>query len=79
MTQLNRKLRRTLERARLFSLGGGMYPGDWWEGAPRQHQKLETMGLVRMYVPHNPVHKIRAEITQKGLEVLASLEAQEEA
>lgn len=49
----------------------GMYPGDYWEAAPKRYASLEKRGLVYLYTPHNPVHKYRAAITEKGREVLA--------
>ena len=71
---LLKKLRRTLERLESMDHGAGMYPGDWWENAPAQHERLERMGLAYAYYPHNPVHKTRAAITPAGR---AALEEQE--
>lgn len=44
----------------------GMYPGVTVESAPGQFRKLIARGLVEEYVPHNPVHKRRAIITDLG-------------
>lgn len=51
----------------------GMYPGDWWDLAEKQHSTLEGMGYVERFYPHNDCHKMRAIITDSGREVLESL------
>lgn len=69
---LNRKLRKTLERVRQASDSlSGMYPGEHWDMAPRQHQQLYRMGFVKVHIPDNPVHKERAVITWEGRAALA--------
>jgi len=50
----------------------GMYPGIYFEDAPTQIRKLIARGLLEEYQPHNPVHKLRATITDKGRAVLAN-------
>jgi hypothetical protein len=52
---------------------GGMYPGVHWDEAVGQHAKLERHGLITRYLPHNPVHKDRAVVTDYGREYLARL------
>ena len=49
-----------------------MYPGEYWDAAPRAFRYLSSLGLVRCYLPHNPIHKERAIITDKGRDVLVS-------
>lgn len=66
---------RQRHRLALTAMGGGMYPGDLWEHAPKQFAELERMGLVRLFTPHNPVHKDRAVITELGRKALADAEA----
>lgn len=71
---MNKKLLRTLERLKAFGTVEdhvGMYPGDWWDGAPRQYRELQRLGFVDEYLPHNPVHKTRAVITDEGLAFLS--------
>lgn len=51
---------------------GGMYPGEVWERCPSAYGRLYKLGLVTTYIPHNPVHKERAVITDKGRAVLAA-------
>jgi len=53
-----------------FGAGSGMYPGDRWENAPRRFTSLQKRGLVSLYIPHNPAHKERAVITDKGRALL---------
>ena len=72
MSELARKHIKTLKHLRTMH-DSGMYPGDWWDSAPKQHAYLERLGLVEIYTPHNPVHKIRAAITWRGREYLESI------
>jgi len=69
--RIAKKLVTTLRRLAQFTGEGRMYPGDWWDGAPKQYEKLRQMGFVREYIPHNPVHKSRAVITVQGLEFIS--------
>ena len=72
--ELNARLRKALERVRLASdSSAGMYPGEHWDMAPTQHLKLQKMGFVKVYVPHNPAHKERAVITPEGRAALTLL------
>ena len=58
---------------RMSAMNSGMYPGDRWECAPKRFARLEKLGLVTVYIPHNPVHKERAVITAEGLKALRSI------
>ena len=48
----------------------GMYRGEYWEAAKRQHSRLEALGLIQQEMPHNPSHKPRVVITELGRSVL---------
>jgi len=68
---MNKKLLRTLNNIRMETdTPCGMYPGGRYDLAPAQHSRLERMGLVEPFIPHNPVHKERVTITLKGRSVL---------
>lgn len=53
----------------------GMYPGCHWDLCPSRFAALEKHGYVYLYIPHNPVHKEYAAITDKGRELLAFMRA----
>jgi hypothetical protein len=55
-----------LKWLRLAASTGGMYPGVHWDLAPKRFRKLERMGLVRLFSPHNMAHKDYAAITPEG-------------
>lgn len=68
---MNKKLLRTLDNVCLETdCPISMYPGGRYDLAPVQHRKLERMGLVEPFIPHNPIHKERVTITDKGRAVL---------
>lgn len=70
---LSTKQRKRLERIRVFTDSPiGMYPGDYFDSASRQHQKLINAGLAEMYYPHNPVHSARVVICDLGRNLLDS-------
>lgn len=50
--------------------GGTMYAGVQWDMASSQHDRLAKRGFVERRSPHNPIHKDRAVITEKGLAFL---------
>lgn len=50
----------------------GMYPGMHIDIAPAQIRKLIARGYLEEYHPHNPVHKMRATITDLGRAALLS-------
>ncbi len=67
------KQRKRLEMLRSFTDNfSGMYPGDYFDSARSQYQKLINAGLAEMYYPHNPVHSDRVIITEKGREALSA-------
>lgn len=68
---LGKKLRKAL--AYPITLTGGMYPGCHWSDAPATFTRLERMGLIETYHPHNLVHKSRAVHTDKGEAVYAMI------
>lgn len=70
MLVLNQKLLKNLERAAGSS---DMYYGIQWDMASAQFEKLQRHGFVTAEYPHNPIHKVRAIITDKGREYLESL------
>lgn len=71
MTELGKKARKTLEHIKLCSNGGGMYPGVRTEDVSfKVGSRLHREGLIRYFIPHNPVHKERWIITDAGLDAL---------
>lgn len=60
-----------LLEAAAYEAGGGLYPGERWEQAPKRFGSLYKRGLVDTYIPHNPSHKERAVITEAGRKALA--------
>ncbi len=57
----------TLKRAlRDTDNPSGMYAGLHIDVAPGQIKKLAARGMLEIIEPHNPVHKARAVITEKG-------------
>lgn len=70
MTELTAKERRWLQSAAID--GSGMYPGTYWELAPKVFKSLERRGLVAVYQPHNSAHKLRAVATQDGRRALVA-------
>jgi len=68
---MNKQQRRWLKTISDCSSGGGMYPGvhaDFVPNNPARH--LERDGYIELYMPHNPVHKDRWVVTEKGREAL---------
>lgn len=64
---ISKKLLRTLTNVRMETDNPcGMYPGGLFDLAPAQHGKLTRMGLVKPFIPHNPIHKERVTITESG-------------
>jgi hypothetical protein len=63
--------------SRLELIGGltdsysGMYPGDYYDEAKAQHDKLLKRGLIEFYYPHNQSHSTRVVITVEGREILS--------
>ncbi len=57
-----------LRRALLYpvSCEGGMYEGCHHSLAPAMFAKLEKWGFVHTSYPHNPIHKPRVVLTDKG-------------
>lgn len=55
------------------SVDSGMYPGNHWDACTTAYQRLERLGLVYRYQPHNPVHKHRAVATEAGRAALAKI------
>ncbi len=73
MRELSDKLMNRLHSiARNSEDHGGAYPGNLWETAYKQHRQLLDMGLVELYRPHNPAHRLRVVITDKGRALLAA-------
>lgn len=70
--QLGKKLRGAIKSCHGVS---GMYPGTYWDHAPASFARLEKMGFVEQYHPHNPVHKTRAILTDKGAQAYADIKA----
>ena len=64
--------KKLLSALRNASYDVGQYPGCHWDDAPKKFRKLEEMGLVRLWMPHNPSHKDRAVITPAGKAALAA-------
>jgi hypothetical protein len=56
----------------LAASDGGMYPGVQWDLNPKAFKRLQALGYVRLFVPHNHVHKDRAVITEEGRVALAA-------
>ena len=54
---------------------GGMYEGCHWDLAPSMFRKLEKWGFVRDNPPHNPIHKSRCALTEKGEEAYRAIKA----
>lgn len=65
--------KKALRNLRLAAGSSAMYYGEVWDTAPAQFAKLERHGLIEAEHPHNPVHKVRAVITEKGKAFLAEL------
>lgn len=64
---ITKKLLRTLNNVRMETDNPlGMYPGGRYDFAPAQHGKLELMGLIELFIPHNPAHRERVTITESG-------------
>ena len=69
--RISKKLLRRLGHVRMETDSScGMYPGSHYDSASAQHSKLERMGLIEPFIPHNLVHKERVTITDKGRTVL---------
>lgn len=68
---LGAKLLKTLERVRTATdYTGGGYPGCHADESPAQFRRLRTRGMIENFIPHNPVHKERVVITDKGRDAL---------
>lgn len=73
-SQIGKKLRNAIKWPAVLEMG--MYPGCRWEDAPTQFARLEKMGLVESYHPHNAIHKTRCVHTAKGKAVYELLKKQ---
>lgn len=70
---LSRKLMRRLKEIRDASdCTAGMYYGLRYETAPKQYDRLYTLGMAVAYYPPNMAHKPRVVITDHGRRYLES-------
>lgn len=77
MSELVKTLRkRKLVTALKLAGGAGAhgYPGCEYCWSPKKYNTLEKMGLVKLWQPHNPVHKERMILTHEGQEALNAIE-----